>query len=57
MYNTLDNIDIDIINLYALLENATNESEKEYLKYEIQKKQEEYKKLEEELIKYLEESL
>ena len=57
MYNTLDNIDIDIINLYALLENATNENEKEYLKYEIQRKQEEYKRLEEELIKDFEESL
>lgn len=57
MYNVLDNIDIDIINLYTLLENSTSESEKEYLKYEIQRKQEEYKRLEEELIKDLEESL
>lgn len=56
MYNIFDNIEIDIINLYTLLENSTSESEKEYLKHEIQRKQEEYKRLENEFIKNLKES-
>ena len=53
MYNILDNIELTILMLEKELENTKEESTKEYLKKEIKRKQEEYNKIEKQLIDLL----
>lgn len=53
MYNILDNIELTILMLEKELENTKEESTKEWLKEEIKRKQEEYNKIEKQLIDLL----